>query len=142
MASLFKPSNDGDIRWRYSPGLERFVAMKQPSKTGSHAERRAFGRRKTFKPAFIRWNETETLECIVTNQSESGALLAFRDDPNAPEQFDLIINEEDKLVACRVAYQSTNNLGVQFLSLPRRASRPNRQSDHLSEAVSVIARNY
>ena len=116
--------------------------MKQPSKTGSQSERRAFGRRNTFKPGFIRWNETETLECIVTNESESGALLAFRDSPNTPEQFDLIINEEDKLVACRVAYQSANNLGVRFLSLPRRASRPNRHSDDRSEAVSVIMRNY
>lgn len=116
--------------------------MKQPPKTGSQSERRGFGRRKTFKPAFIQWNETEILDCIVTNESESGALLAFRDIPNTPDQFDLIINEEDKLVACRIAFQSANSLGVEFVSLPRRASRPNRHSDDRSEAVSVIARNY
>ncbi len=116
--------------------------MKQPSKTGSQSERRAFGRRNAFKPAYIRWNETETLDCIVTNESESGALLAFRDIPNTPDHFDLIINEDDKLIACRIAFQSDTNMGIEFVSLPRRASRPNRHSDHRSEAVSVIARNY
>lgn len=128
--------------------------MKQQSKTGPRGERRGFGRRETFKPAFVRWHEGEAFfetraeadaaaqvrECIITNESKSGVLLSFRDCPDVPDQFDLVIPDEDKLVACRVAYRTGNKLGAQFISLPRRASLGDRRSH--SEAASIIARNF
>ena len=116
--------------------------MKQPSKFDPKNERRAFGRRNTFKQAVIQWSDMQPLECIVTNESEIGALLTFRETPTVPDRFDLILVDEDKLFASRVVYQTDNKVGVEFVSLPRRASRPNRHSDHRSEAMNAIARNY
>ena len=130
--------------------------MKQQSNTGPRGERRGFGRRETFKPAFVRSNEdgamfetqaeadaaAEVRECIITNESKSGVLLSFRDSPDVPDQFDLVLQEEDKLIACRVAYRAGNKLGVQFISLPRRASLGDRQLRNHSEAVSIIARDF
>lgn len=130
--------------------------MKQQLNNGPRGERRGFGRRETFKPASVRWYEGEAFfetqaeadaaanvrECIITNESKSGVLLSFRDCPDVPDQFDLVIQEEDKLISCRVAYRTGNKLGVQFISLPRRASRGDRQSSSHSEAASIIARNF
>ncbi len=116
--------------------------MKQPSKSDPKTERRAFGRRNTFKQAVIQWQDAEPLDCIVTNESEIGALLTFRETPVVPDQFDLVIVDEDKLFASRVVYQTEHKVGVEFISLPRRASRPKRRSDHHSEAANAIARNY
>ena len=116
--------------------------MKQPSKSDPKTERRAFGRRNTFKQAVIQWQDAEPLDCIVTNESEIGALLTFRETPVVPDQFDLVIVDEDKLFASRVIYQTEHKIGVEFVSLPRRASRPRRQSGLRSDAVNAIARDY
>ena len=50
--------------------------------------------------------------------------------------------DEDKLFASRVIYQTEHKVGVEFVSLPRRASRPKRNSGVHSDAVNAIARNY
>lgn len=116
--------------------------MKQPTKFDRKTERRAFGRRNTFKQAIVQWPDSTPLECIVTNESEIGALLTFRETPVVPDQFDLIIVEEDKLFASRRIYQTDEKIGVEFVSLPRRASRPRRHSELRSDAVNAIARDY
>ena len=116
--------------------------MKEPFDPIAFANRRAFGRRDTFKPCVIQWQDHETIECNMTNQSENGALLSFRVAPTTPENFNLIIREEDLLMTCRVAFRSDNTIGVEFVSLPRRASRTMRRSNQHRDALRALARNY
>ena len=115
--------------------------MKEPFDPIAFAERRSFGRRNTFKHCVIRWPDQDGIECNMTNQSDNGALLEFRAVPSTPDSFDLIFPEEDRLIACRVAFRSENTIGVEYLSLPRRASRPKRQSTTRRQALRALARN-
>lgn len=115
--------------------------MNEPFDPAAFAERRAFGRRNTFRPCIIRWPDQDGIECNMTNQSDNGALLEFRVAINTPDTFDLIFREEDRLIACRVAFRSENTIGVEYLSLPRRASRPLRHANTRRQALRALVRN-
>ncbi len=62
--------------------------------------------------------------------SDGGALLDHFDAIDVPDLFELVIPADDVVMACRVAHRTGGKIGVQYISLPRRASRvlldPNR----------------
>jgi hypothetical protein len=99
--------------------------MNPPSQNapGRPAERRKFGRRDTFKPAMIVLKSGESLPCVVVNESVEGAALKIDALVCPDEQFDLVIPDDDIRVACRVANRTSDRIGVQYISLPCRASR-------------------
>jgi hypothetical protein len=98
--------------------------------SGAQIERRRFGRRDVCKCAEILLPDGERIRCIVVNISEGGALLNRLDDRNLPDFFELVIPTDDVVTSCRVAHRTNGKIGVEYVSLPRRASRvltdPNR----------------
>ncbi|MFM9937913.1 MAG: PilZ domain-containing protein [Hyphomicrobiaceae bacterium] len=86
-------------------------------------DRRDFGRRDTFKRAMIVGQAGERVACVVVNLSRGGALLQVDATLVTLELFDLLMEEDDILISCRVAHRARGKMGVQFLRSPRRASR-------------------
>ena len=84
----------------------------------------------------------ERRNCLIVNISEGGALLSSSNlaEEEIPDRFDLIIPADDAFVACRVAHMAAGRIGVEYVSLSRRASRilvePNR-----NERISAIKAN-
>lgn len=79
------------------------------------AERRAAARRRVLKGATLTFNKGYgALECIVRNQSESGALLAFGETAAVPPFFALAINGEQASRHARVRWRTQTLVGVAF----------------------------
>lgn len=98
--------------------------------TDNSIERRRFGRRDVCKPAVILLADGERHRCMIANISEGGALLNPLEVRDFPDRFELVIPSDDVVVSCRVAHRTAGKIGVEYISLPRRASRvladPNR----------------
>lgn len=85
--------------------------------------RRKFGRRDTFKWAKLILPSGAVVPCAVINISEGGALVQLRGVECHADEFQLLIMEDDILVACQVAHRANGNIGVRYVRSPRRASR-------------------
>ena len=81
------------------------------------SDRRAEHRRKVLKGAVLTFNRGfGTFECIVRNQSDTGARLSFGDTSAVPNVFDLeIVGSEVKRQA-QVRWRSITAIGVALLS--------------------------
>ena len=90
----------------------RFGAPGQP-------ERRSFGRRTMFLhaeaivPGGPRW------PCIVLDKSDVGALLKVKDLVVLPEQFKLLIGDENQVFNCQVVRRDGDHVGVEFVAAPK-----------------------
>lgn len=98
--------------------------------------RRRFGRRVTFKPAKIVLASGQSISCAVINVSEGGALIQLRGAECNEMEFQLLIMEDDMLVACRVAHRADGNIGVCYTRLPRRASRVGTSQSERARALA------
>lgn len=61
-------------------------------------------------------------DCVVVEVSDGGARLQFR-GKEPPEQFTLLIPEDDSAVRCSVIHRDKDHVGVRFLAMPQRLSR-------------------
>ena len=86
-------------------------------------DRRKFGRRTVCKPAKIVCAVGDVLVGVVVDLSDQGAGLEMSTDAQLPEQFELLIQVDDTITLCRLAYQTGKRAGVEFLRSPRKASR-------------------
>ena len=78
--------------------------------------RRRAPRKRTFKGAFILFNERKsTMQCTVRDISEIGARLKFSDPQQVPEDFSLLIELDGLEAVCRVAWRSGDQVGVEFM---------------------------
>ncbi|MEQ1768632.1 MAG: PilZ domain-containing protein [Devosia sp.] len=76
-------------------------------------EKRRDNRRKVLKGAFISFNAgRSTLNCVVRNVSDSGALLTMANSIGVPDQFDLLFGDEKR--HCVVVRRSLQSLAVSF----------------------------
>jgi len=79
------------------------------------AERRVAARRRVLKGARLSFNKGYgALECVVRNQSETGALLAFGETAAVPPFFALAINGEETGRQARVRWRTSTLVGVEF----------------------------
>ena len=79
-------------------------------------ERRKIDRSRTFFGGLVAYNRRRsTLDCLVRNFSADGAKLAFSNMGTLPDKFDLIIGRKERSYRARVAWQSSNEIGVAFL---------------------------
>lgn len=60
-------------------------------------------------------NGSSTIDCVVRNISDSGALLRVEGAIRIPDTFDLLIDENERH-ACRVAWRKLDAIGVAFLA--------------------------
>ena len=86
-------------------------------------DRRATPRRRVLKGAVIAYNERHcTLACTVRDISDTGARLRLTGAVTAPDTFELIIDLDGLEAPCEVIRREGNDIGVRFLSPPRRAT--------------------
>ena len=85
-------------------------------------EKRAFGRRPTFKPAILVLDDGRRLPGTLLDQSEGGAKIKLSAPESLLGEFFLEVPEDDLIVRCRVAHASADTMGLQYVKPPRRIS--------------------
>jgi hypothetical protein len=72
-------------------------------------------RARSLKKGRLELNKTSTRDCLVRNVSPKGALILLPSLVGIPERFTLVLGEERKRHACRVARRGREEIGVEFL---------------------------
>ncbi|WP_421695203.1 PilZ domain-containing protein [Aestuariivirga sp.] len=87
-------------------------------------DRRAFPRRRVLKRGKIVFNSSKSvIDCMIRDLSQGGARLACSQTANLPETFSLVSVSERELREVRIAWRQIGEVGVQFVSEPRKALR-------------------
>lgn len=78
-------------------------------------ERRRSPRLRTFLGGHIRFNRNNsTLDCMVRNLSDHGALLQLSDTVALPHAFDLEIPHRERCYPARVQWRDGQRIGIAF----------------------------
>ena len=85
-------------------------------------ERRAHPRRRVLKRVKAVFNENRSVfDCQMRDISLGGARLACAQATQLPDHFVLVFMTEREMRDVRVAWRKLDELGVEFLSPPRKA---------------------
>lgn len=85
-------------------------------------ERRAHPRRRVLKRVKAVFNANQSvLDCVMRDVSAGGARLSCDQAAQLPDTFHLVFMAEREMRDVRVAWRKLNELGVAFLSPPRKA---------------------
>ena len=85
-------------------------------------ERRAHPRHRVLKRVKAVFNTNRSVvDCLMRDLSQGGARLACEQASLLPDEFVLVFTSEREMRDVRVAWRRFNELGVQFLSPPRKA---------------------
>ena len=79
-------------------------------------ERRKTQRLRTFKSGSVTFGFVPGIECTVRNVSSGGACLELERRTSLPNDFSLLIKPECVRRSCRLVWQSSLRVGVQFVS--------------------------
>jgi hypothetical protein len=79
-------------------------------------ERRKLTRSRVLKGAKIVIGSASTIDCVVRNVTNSGARIQIANTIELPESLGLTFDGGFTVRACRVAWRSVTETGVQFLS--------------------------
>ena len=80
-------------------------------------EHRQASRRRLFKAGKISFESGGAIDCTVRNLSQTGAALEVASPIAIPENFTLLINDEQQMhTRCRVVWRKENRIGVQFIT--------------------------
>jgi len=79
------------------------------------SEARHSARLRTFKGGCIIFGITTSLDCLIRNMSDTGAALEIKSPIGIPDNFTLLIKPEFVERNCRVAWRSTDRIGVEFV---------------------------
>lgn len=78
-------------------------------------ENRRAPRLRTLKGGAIIFGLSPSIDCVIRNMSETGALLVLENPVGIPDEFTLLIKPEQIKRACRVAWRRADRIGVLFL---------------------------
>lgn len=85
-------------------------------------ERRAHPRRKVLKRVKAVFNANRSvLDCVMRDVSAGGARLSCDHAALLPQSFHLVFVTEGEMRDVRVAWRKLSEVGVEFLSPPRKA---------------------
>jgi hypothetical protein len=84
-------------------------------------EHRSSVRQRTLKGAKVVLRDRSTFDCVIRNQSDTGARLQFSDPVALPEQFDILITSSNTLVPAQRMWERGTAVGVRFTGPERRA---------------------
>ena len=85
-------------------------------------DRRTQPRYRVLKEARIILNHGQsTMSCLVRDISQDGARLQAPFNPDLPETFEMLINQDDTLLKARRVWFSGNQMGIRFLGRARPA---------------------
>lgn len=77
-------------------------------------DRRGTIRHRTLKGGRIAFNDGfSTLQCLVRNMSDTGALLKVASVVGVPDTFDLVM-DDGRSFACTIAWRRETEIGVSF----------------------------
>lgn len=83
-------------------------------------EQRQDPRHRTLKGGLIFYNgDRSTVDCVVRNQSETGARLEVEAGQFVPDSIDLLIRQEERLYPCQVMWRKGHTMGVRFTEEPK-----------------------
>jgi hypothetical protein len=82
-------------------------------------ERRTFGRRAMFRQATAVVMGGARWPCIVVEKSATGARLKVKDHFDFPDQFKLVIEDDNQVVQCAVLRRTAEFVAVEFVSAPK-----------------------
>ena len=77
-------------------------------------EKRKGQRQRTLKAGTILIAGAGSIDCVVKNLSETGASLEIESPIGIPDDFTLVIINDDVKRSCRVAWRSARRIGVRF----------------------------
>ncbi len=77
-------------------------------------ENRKSQRRRVLKAGTISINRTGGIDCTVRNLSDVGACLDVASPFGIPDDFELVIGEDDSQHACHVVWRSEKRIGIAF----------------------------
>ena len=93
--------------------------------TAAHSfdhERRAHPRQRVLKRVKAVFNDNRSVfDCVMRDISLGGARLTCEQAAQLPEHFQLVFMADREMRDVRVAWRKLGELGVQFLSPPRKA---------------------
>jgi hypothetical protein len=79
-------------------------------------ERRTSQRDRTFLGGQVIYNHRySTLDCLVRNMSQSGAMLVFDDVASIPSEFDVTIRHKGESRRARIVWRAELKAGIAFL---------------------------
>ena len=108
------------------------------------AERRAGRRQRVLKGATLTFNSGySAFECVVRNQSASGAKLSLAETFGLPETFQLAIAGEDAARTAQVVWRKAGEIGVSFGLGSTRAGGPQQRRAHrvwVAHAAALLGR--
>jgi hypothetical protein len=94
-------------------------------------EKRHTARRRVLKGGIVAFNDRHsTLPCAVRDVSDTGARLRVDSSAAAPDTFVLIIEIDGFEAECRVVWRKAQELGVSFVSPPRKVAPRRSQVVH------------
>ncbi len=76
--------------------------------------RRQDRRRSVRIASIVLANATEPIPCVVLDISSSGARLHVHDPGEVPDQFRLIMENNNEEFACETVWRQGNEMGVRF----------------------------
>jgi PilZ domain len=78
-------------------------------------EHRKAPRHRTYKAAHIAFvGRAATIDCVVRNLSDTGAILEVASPIGIPDAFDLVFKGDDPARPCRVTWRKETKIGVEF----------------------------
>lgn len=87
-------------------------------------DRRASARHRVLKRGKAVFNDNKSvIDCMIRDLSSGGARIACTQAANLPDTFVLLSVPERELRSVRVAWRHMGELGVEFLSEPKKALR-------------------
>jgi PilZ domain len=86
-------------------------------------ERREFGRRVMFRHATAVVAGGAVWSCIIIDKSEIGARIRVKDKYDFPDNFKLIIEDDDFVAQCIVIHRASDVIGIQFIRPPSKLSQ-------------------
>ncbi len=88
-------------------------------------ERRTVQRQRTLLNGRVSFNRgNSTLDCVVRNLSDAGALLAMSDSVALPQAFDLDIPHRQRRYPARIRWRAADRVGVAFDAPKEEAGDP------------------
>jgi hypothetical protein len=81
-------------------------------------EKRQTARLRSFKGGSIIFGLAPTVDCIIRNLSDKGAMMAVEGADGIPDEFTLLIKPEMIKRNCRLVWRKANRIGVHFIDTP------------------------
>jgi len=78
------------------------------------AERRQFGRRRTYVHGHINARGRPSVPCVMRDVSEGGALLEVSHPQWLPSRFRLIVEADGFEADCEIVHRGDDSVGVRF----------------------------